>query len=73
MSLEDYRVATRLDAEGIPFLALLMAAVKRSDPTNSARLSRAFPEVEDELRRREKQPDGRLPSEREWDAFEVPR
>jgi len=72
VSLEDYRIASRLEANGVQFLALILAALRRRDPTSRAHLARAFPEVEAELQARERTPGGLLPSEREWDAFERP-
>ena len=73
MSLHDYQVASRLDAEGVPCAALILAAIRRADPTTRARLCRAFPEMRDELEKRAKEPDGRLPSERAWDELEEAR
>ena len=45
-------VARRLDTAGTPCNALILAAMLRADPTMRARLSRAFPEVRDELEKR---------------------
>ena len=73
MSLHDYNIATRLDVEGVPCTALLLAAMLRADPTTRERIGRAFPEVQDELEKRAHMPDGRLPSERAWDDFEAAR
>ena len=73
MSLQDFEIANRLAAEGIPCSALILAAIQRADPTTRARLCQAFPEMHDELEKRAQTPDGRLPSERAWDEFAVRR
>ena len=73
MSLHDFRVSRELEGSGVPFYALVMAAMRRADSTNLERLKRAFPDVWQELERRYNAPDGMLPSERDWNAFETRR
>ncbi len=73
MSLHDYRVSGELAAQGVPFLALILAAMRRADTTNLERLKLAFPEVGDELQKRYNAPSGLLPSERDWADFEEAR
>lgn len=45
------------------FYGLLMAAMRRADSTNAAKLRRAFPEVWDDLQARYEAPAGILPSD----------
>ena len=73
MSLHDYEIAKRLEFAGTPTTALLLPAMLRADPTTRERIGRAFPEVAHELEKRSHMPDGRLPSEREWDEFAMAR
>jgi hypothetical protein len=71
MSLFDYQRSRELADQ--PFAALVMAALRKADSTNYARLARAFPEVEAELRERFHAPGGVTPAEAACDAFEEPR
>ena len=65
MSHHEYQVSKTLaDDDSIPFYALIMAAMRRADTKNTERLSQAFPEVWDELRRRYHSPGGLLDGER---------
>lgn len=73
MSLYDYKFAQRLEMDGPPFCSLIMAAMRRADPDNLARLRRAFPAVYQEHFNRFNAPDGVLPEERDLDDFETPR
>ena len=73
MSLHDYKVSGELATSGVPFTALILAAMQRADSTNLERLKKAFPEVHAELEKRFNSPSGLLPSERDWASFEVPR
>ena len=73
MSLHDFRVSGELATSGVPFTALLLAAMQRANTTNLERLKQAFPEVHAELEKRFNSPGGLLPSERDWAEFEVPR
>ena len=73
MSLYDYKIAQRLDLEDLPFYALIMAAMRRADPENLARLRRAFQAVYQERFNRFNAPGGVLPGERDFDDFEKPR
>jgi hypothetical protein len=52
MSFHDFEIAKRLDVDGTPCTALLLAAMLRADPTTRERIGRAFPEVRDELEKR---------------------
>jgi len=73
MSLHDYKVSLELERSGVPFYALVMAAMRRADTDNLRKLQRAFPEAWDELQKRYDSPGGMLWSERDWAAFEAPR
>ena len=63
MSYYDYRVSASLELRDAPFYALVMAAARRADTTNLAKLRRAWPEVVAELEARYNAPGGLLPGE----------
>ena len=64
MSLHDYRMSLRLEGvEGVTFRAHIMAAMRRADNDNLARLESLFPEVLAELRARYDAPGGHLPDD----------
>jgi hypothetical protein len=63
MSQYDYERAKALDYAAEPFAALIMAAFRRADTDNSARLEAAFPEIVTEQKRRYCAPGGVLPEE----------
>ena len=63
MSLYDYRQSQKIAAEDHPFYALIMAAMRKADTDNIAKLQRAFPEVWSELFQRYHAPGGLLPHE----------
>ena len=52
MSLFDYSVSQRLSVDDPPFAALIMAALRKADTRNAAKLSAAFPEICDEMQAR---------------------
>lgn len=52
MSLHDYHISQRIEREGYPFYALIMAAMRQADSNNLFKLQAGFPEVWDELQRR---------------------
>lgn len=58
MSLYDYRISQSLAADDWPFYALIMAAMRRADSANLARLQAAFPEQWRELSLRSNAPAG---------------
>lgn len=58
MSHYDY-VASR-EIEAYPFYAIIMAAMRRADPENLAKLRDSFPEVWEELQARYNAPGGHL-------------
>jgi len=81
MSLYDYRQSQKIAAEDHPFYALIMAAMRKADTANTAKLQQAFPETWSELEARYYAPGGVLPSEvettltdppKEWKAGKVP-
>ena len=61
MSLYDYQVSRELI--GVPFAALIMAAIRKADTGNAERLRAAFPDIDAEVRARYDAPGGRLPHE----------
>lgn len=63
MSLYDYRLSLELIRDDPPFYALVMAAMRRADTDNAARLRAAFPEVHAELDARYNAPGGVLASD----------
>lgn len=73
MSLFDYQVSQRLAVFGAlmkedcyfepSFYSLIMAAMRRADPTNLMLLRQAFPDTWRELNARYNAPGGKLPGE----------
>jgi hypothetical protein len=63
VSLYDYRRSASLAADDAPFAALVMAAMRRADTGNLARLREAFPELHAELEERYRSPGGLLADE----------
>ena len=63
MSLYDYKQSQHISAEGYPFYALIMAAMRQADTNNIQKLKHAFPDVWKELFERYHAPGGVLESE----------
>lgn len=63
MSRFDYQASAQIAATDPPFAALIMAAYRKADTSNTARLEQAFPDICRELRERYHAPGGWLPSE----------
>lgn len=63
MSHFDYMQSRDISALDPTFAALIMAAMRKADSTNSARLRQAFPDIWDELDQRYNAPGGWLPGE----------
>lgn len=63
MSLHEYRASLEIGRMDPPFYALVMAAMRKADTYNFAKLSAAFPEVRDELQARYDAPGGLLDGE----------
>jgi hypothetical protein len=63
VSLYDYRASKVLDAQDVPFYALIMAAMRKADNTNEAKLRAMWPETWDELFARYHAPGGLLEGE----------
>ena len=63
MSLHEYIVSGRLGKEDVPFYALIMAAIRKADPTNEYKLRTMFPDVWDEFYARDHAPGGYLQGE----------
>lgn len=49
MSLFGYEMSRRVARHGLPFYALIMAAMRQADTANAAKLQQAWPEVWAEL------------------------
>lgn len=64
MSYFDYQVSREIASHDYPFAALVMAAMRKADTSNAAKLRAAFPEVHDELLARYHAPGGLLDYER---------
>jgi hypothetical protein len=64
VSLFDYRASREISDSDPPFYALIMAAMRKADTANMARLRAAFPDVYDEFEARYNAPAGVLPGER---------
>lgn len=63
MSYHEYVTSRRLDAQDLPFYALIMAAMRKCDAENGAKLRAAWPTVWLELVERYNAPGGILPDE----------
>lgn len=63
MSRYDYELSKHLAAQGMPFYAVIMCAMRQADIENLAKLSHAFPMVWYELQERYNAPGGRLAGE----------
>ena len=63
MSHYDYEASKQIAKADPPFYALVMAAMRKADSKNSARLKAAFPGTYDELQARYNAPGGHLPSD----------
>lgn len=63
MSLYDYRASQQISATDPPFYALIMAAIRKADTQNAARLHMAFPDVYAEFEARYNAPGGMLPAD----------
>lgn len=64
MSLYDYRASQQISATDPPFYALIMAAIRKADNHNTARLRAAFPDVYAEFEARYNAPGGVLSADR---------
>lgn len=65
MSHQDFRRSRELLRES--FVALMLAALERGNPSEQERLAKAFPEAVDELHARASSPDGRTSAELAFD------
>lgn len=63
MSRHEYEVSQRIDHMDPPFYALIMAAMRKADTPNMAKLRRAFPDTHAELEARYNAPGGVLDSD----------
>lgn len=63
MSLYDYELSRQIAVRDEPFYALIMAAIRKADTGNLARLDAAFPDAVSEFRRRYDAPLGVIPED----------
>jgi len=63
MSHYDYEKSKEISAEDPPFASLVMAAIRKADTENTAKLKSAFPEIFNELQERYWATGGLLPEE----------
>lgn len=63
MSHYDYVVSKVIDQRDYPFYALIMAALRKADSDNTAKIWAAWPEVAQELDARYNAPGGFLPTD----------
>jgi len=63
MARNDYLISQQIEAANHPFYALIMAAMRKADSGNAAKLQVAFPEVVKELNYRYWSAGGLLPGE----------
>lgn len=61
--LYDYRLSQKLADQDLPFYALIMAAMRKADTENAAKLRAMWPEVWEELEQRYHAPGGMLPED----------
>lgn len=73
MSLYDYQQSRALAAEDPTFDALIMAAIRKADTVNAAKLRIAFPRIARELDDRYQAPGGLLPGEAGYDEIMAAR
>lgn len=64
MSRFDYDVSREIAKNDPPFASLIMAAMRKADSINIAKLAAVFPEIHDEVQARYNAPGGMLESER---------
>jgi len=64
MSLYDYQLSLEIACRDEPFYALIMAAMRKADTHNLAKLQEAWPEVWDELKKRYNAPGGVLATDK---------
>jgi len=60
MSLHEYQESIEIDSKDYTFYSLIMAAIRKADDGNLARLRMAFPETYNELKARYNAPGGLL-------------
>lgn len=65
MSLYDYQASRSISATDPPFYALIMAAIRKADTQNMARLRSVFPDTYAEFEQRYNAPGGMLPNDPE--------
>lgn len=63
MSLYDYRAAQEIVKADPPFYALIMAAMRKADTVNMAKLRAAFPDTYREVEARYNAPGATLPED----------
>lgn len=68
MSRYDYEISKQISGNGLPFYALIMAAMRQADTPNTRKLIDAWPEVYDELQARYNTPGGILAGDPKWPA-----
>ncbi len=63
MSAYDYHASHQISATDPPFYALIMAAMRKADTANLAKLRAAFPDTYREVEARYHAPGGLLPED----------
>jgi len=63
MSHYDYEKSKEISAKDPPFASLIMAAMRKADTENTAKLKGAFPDIFNELQERYWAPGGLIPEE----------
>ena len=64
MSLHGYLYSLELSKDDPPFYALIMAAMRKADTINTAKLKATWPDVYEELEKRYWAPGGLIDGER---------
>ena len=73
MSYHEYQESKRVGNLDAPFYALIMAAMRQADTSNTEKLKLAFPDVWDEMWERYNAPGGYLDGERHGPVDEATR
>lgn len=73
MSHYDYEASRRIEAEGFPFYALVMALYRQADGPNRERIAACWPDTAAEMKARYNRAGGLLPGEPGYDDLQERR
>jgi hypothetical protein len=63
MTFFDYKQSRHIEAQDYTFYSLIMAAIRKADTDNLAKLEKEWPEVVEEFKRRYNAPGGIIESD----------